>query len=71
MKTRGLKIALSGMEGGGIGIASQSIGIARVAFEAALRYSKDRVAFSKLIFEHQAVQFRLGNLAAQSKRRAS
>ncbi|MEO6033249.1 MAG: acyl-CoA dehydrogenase family protein [Burkholderiaceae bacterium] len=62
---QGLKIALSGLEGGRIGIASQSVGMARAAFEAALHYSKDRVAFGKPIFEHQAVQFRLGEMATQ------
>ena len=43
---QGLKIALSGLEGGRIGIASQSVGMARAAFEAALAYAKDRVAFA-------------------------
>jgi len=62
---QGLKIALSGLEGGRIGIASQSVGMARAAFEAALRYSKERVAFGQPIFEHQAVQFRLGEMATQ------
>ncbi len=62
---QGLKIALSGLEGGRIGIAAQSVGMARAAFEAALRYAKDRVAFGKPIFEHQAVQFRLGDMATQ------
>lgn len=61
----GLKIALSGLEGGRIGIASQSVGMARAAFEAALRYAKERVAFGQPIFEHQAVQFRLGEMATQ------
>jgi hypothetical protein len=61
----GLKIALSGLEGGRIGIASQSVGMARAAFEAALKYAKDRVAFGQPIFEHQAVQFRLGEMATQ------
>lgn len=60
---QGLKIALSGLEGGRIGIAAQSVGMARAAFEAALRYSKERVAFGQPIFEHQAVQFRLGEMA--------
>jgi hypothetical protein len=60
---QGLKIALSGLEGGRIGIAAQSVGMARAAFEAALHYSKERVAFGKPIFEHQAVQFRLGEMA--------
>ena len=62
---QGLKIALSGLEGGRIGIAAQSVGMARAAFEAALAYSKDRVAFGKPIFEHQAVNFRLGEMATQ------
>lgn len=60
---QGLKIALSGLEGGRIGIAAQSVGMARAAFEAALAYSKERVAFGQPIFEHQAVQFRLGEMA--------
>ncbi len=61
----GLKIALSGLEGGRIGIAAQSVGMARAAFEAALAYAKDRVAFGKPIFEHQAVQFRLADMATR------
>jgi butyryl-CoA dehydrogenase len=62
---RGLKIALSGLEGGRIGIAAQSVGMARAAFEAALKYSKDRVAFGEPIFNHQAVQFRLTDMATK------
>jgi butyryl-CoA dehydrogenase len=62
---QGLKIALSGLEGGRIGIAAQSVGMARAAFEAALKYSKDRVAFGEPIFNHQAVQFRLTDMATQ------
>ena len=62
---QGLKIALSGLEGGRIGIASQAVGMARAAFEAALAYSKDRVTFGQPIFEHQAVQFRLADMATQ------
>ena len=61
----GLKIALSGLEGGRIGIAAQSLGMARAAFDAALAYSKQRVAFGQPIFEHQAVQFRLAEMATQ------
>jgi butyryl-CoA dehydrogenase len=61
----GLKIALSGLEGGRIGIAAQSVGMARAAFEAALKYSKERVAFGKAIFEHQALQFRLADMATR------
>ena len=62
---QGLKIALSGLEGGRIGIASQSVGMARAAFEAALKYSKERVAFGQPIFEHQAVQHKLADMATQ------
>jgi alkylation response protein AidB-like acyl-CoA dehydrogenase len=62
---QGLKIALSGLEGGRIGIAAQSLGMARAAFEAALAYSKERVAFGQPIFEHQAVQFRLAEMGTQ------
>ena len=62
---QGLKIALSGLEGGRIGIAAQSVGMARAAFEVALAYSKERVAFGQPIFEHQAVQFRLAEMATQ------
>jgi alkylation response protein AidB-like acyl-CoA dehydrogenase len=62
---QGLKIALSGLEGGRIGIAAQSVGMARAAFEAALSYAKQREAFGKPIFEHQAVQFRLGEMATK------
>ncbi len=62
---QGLKIALSGLEGGRIGIASQALGMARAAFEAALKYSKERVAFGRPIFEHQALQFRLADMATE------
>ncbi len=61
----GLKIALSGLEGGRIGIAAQSVGMARAAFDAALAYSKERVAFGSPIFGHQAVQFKLADMATQ------
>ena len=67
---QGLKIALSGLEGGRIGIGAQAIGMARAAFEAALAYAKERVAFGKPIFEHQAVQFRLAEMATQDRGRA-
>ncbi len=61
----GLKIALSGLEGGRIGIASQSVGMARAAFEAALAYSKERQSFGQSIFDHQAVQFKLADMATR------
>jgi len=62
---QGLKIALSGLEGGRIGIASQSVGMARAAFDAALAYSKQRITFGQPIFEHQALQFRLADMATE------
>jgi alkylation response protein AidB-like acyl-CoA dehydrogenase len=61
----GLRIALSGLEGGRIGIASQSVGMARAAFDAALAYSKERTAFGSPIFGHQAVQFKLAEMATK------
>jgi len=61
----GYKMALSGLEGGRIGIASQSIGMARAAFEAALAYAKERESFGQPLFQHQAVQFRLADMATQ------
>jgi butyryl-CoA dehydrogenase len=61
----GLKIALSGLEGGRIGIASQALGMARAAFDAALAYSKERTSFGQPIFQHQAVQFKLTDMATQ------
>ncbi len=62
---QGLKIALSGLEGGRIGIAAQSLGMARAAFDAALIYSKQRESFGQPIFQHQAVQFKLADMATQ------
>jgi butyryl-CoA dehydrogenase len=62
---QGYKIALSGLEGGRIGIASQSVGMARAAFEAALSYARERESFGKPIYEHQAVQFRLADMATR------
>lgn len=61
----GYKIALSGLEGGRIGIAAQAVGMARAAFEAALAYAKDRESFDRPLFDHQAVQFRLADMATQ------
>ena len=62
---QGYKIALSGLEGGRIGIAAQSVGMARAAFEAALAYAKQRESFGKPIFEHQSVQFKLAEMATR------
>ncbi len=61
----GYKIALSGLEGGRIGIAAQAVGMARAAFDAALNYAKDRQSFDKPLFEHQAVQFKLADMATR------
>ena len=61
----GYKIALGALEGGRIGIASQSIGMARSAFEVALAYAKDRESFGAPIFNHQAVGFRLAECATK------
>lgn len=61
----GYKIALSNLEAGQIGIAAQSVGMARAAFEAAVRYAKDRVTFGVPIIQHQAVNFRLADMATR------
>lgn len=61
----GYKIALSNLEAGRIGIAAQAVGMARSAFEAAVRYAKDRQTFGVPIIEHQAVNFRLADMATQ------
>ena len=61
----GYRIALSNLEGGRIGIAAQSVGMARAALDAALQYAKERVTFGKPILEHQAVNFRLADMATQ------
>lgn len=59
---QGYRIALSNLEAGRIGIAAQCVGMARAAFEAALRYAKERSTFGKPIIEHQAVSFRLADM---------
>ncbi|MEI7536245.1 MAG: acyl-CoA dehydrogenase family protein [Comamonadaceae bacterium] len=61
----GYKIALGGLEGGRIGIAAQSVGMARSAFECALAYAKERETFGTVIFNHQAVGFRLADCATR------
>jgi butyryl-CoA dehydrogenase len=61
----GYKIALGALEGGRIGIAAQSIGMARSAFDCALTYSKQRETFGQTIFNHQAVGFKLAEMATQ------
>ncbi len=61
----GYKIALGALEGGRIGIAAQSVGMARSAFECALTYAKQRESFGQTIFNHQAVGFRLAECATK------
>jgi alkylation response protein AidB-like acyl-CoA dehydrogenase len=61
----GYKIALSNLEAGRIGIAAQSVGMARAAFEAAVAYARERVTFGVPIIEHQAVNFRLADMATR------
>ena len=61
----GYKIALSNLEAGRIGIAAQAVGMARAAYEAAVRYAKDRVTFGVTLMDHQAVAFRLADMATQ------
>jgi alkylation response protein AidB-like acyl-CoA dehydrogenase len=59
----GYRIALANLEGGRIGIAAQAVGMARAAHEAALAYARERRAFGRPILEHQAVAFRLADMA--------
>ncbi len=62
---QGYRIALSNLEGGRIGIAAQSVGMARAAYEAALAYAREREAFGGPIFDLQAVSFRLADMATR------
>ena len=61
----GYRIALANLEGGRIGIAAQAVGMARAALEAATAYARQREAFGRPIIEHQAVAFRLADMATQ------
>jgi butyryl-CoA dehydrogenase len=61
----GYRIALANLEGGRIGIAAQAVGMAKAAFEAARDYARERSAFGKPIVEHQAVAFRLADMATR------
>ncbi|HMU14651.1 MAG TPA: acyl-CoA dehydrogenase [Flavobacteriales bacterium] len=61
----GFTFAMKTLAGGRIGIASQALGIASGAFELALAYSKERKAFGKTISEHQAIQFKLADMATE------
>ena len=62
---QGYRIALSNLEGGRIGIAAQSVGMARAALAAAVAYARERETFGKPIFEHQAIAFRLADMATR------
>jgi butyryl-CoA dehydrogenase len=61
----GFKIAMATLDGGRIGIASQALGIARAAFEKARDYSKERKSFGVPISQHQAIQFKLADMATE------
>ncbi len=61
----GYRIALANLEGGRIGIAAQAVGMARAAFEVARDYARERHSFGKPLLEHQAVAFRLADMATR------
>lgn len=61
----GYRIALSNLEGGRIGIAAQAVGMARGAYQAALAYARERITFGRPIIEHQAVAFKLADMATR------
>jgi len=61
----GFKVAMSTLDGGRIGIAAQALGIARAAYEEAVRYSGERKSFGKFLREHQAIQFMMADMATE------
>lgn len=61
----GYKIAMTTLNGGRIGIAAQALGIAQASLEAAIKYAKERKAFGKLLAEHQAIQFKIADIATK------
>lgn len=61
----GFKFAMQTLSGGRIGIAAQALGIASGAYELSLQYSKERKAFGKTISQHQAIQFKLADMATR------
>jgi butyryl-CoA dehydrogenase len=61
----GLKLALSSLDSGRIGVAAQSVGVARAAFDAALAYARMRVTFGKPLIEHQAIAFQLADMSTR------
>ena len=62
---QGFKIALSTLDGGRIGIASQALGIAQASLNASIEYSKERIQFGKPISANQGVQFKLADMAME------
>jgi butyryl-CoA dehydrogenase len=64
-ENEGFKIAMKGLDGGRIGIAAQAVGIARAAFEDAVRYARERKTFGQPIADHQAIQFKLADMATE------
>jgi butyryl-CoA dehydrogenase len=62
---QGFKVAMSTLDGGRIGIAAQALGIARASLEDALAYAAERKTFGKPIFQHQAIQFKLADMATE------
>ena len=63
----GMRVAFSSLDNGRIGIASLSVGIAQAALDEARKYSQDRIAFGKPIAEHQAIQFKIADMATQTE----
>ena len=61
----GFKIAMETLDGGRIGIAAQAVGIAEGAYQLALKYAQERKTFGKPIFKHQAIQFKLSDMATK------
>jgi butyryl-CoA dehydrogenase len=61
----GFKIAMKALDGGRIGIAAQAVGIARAAFEDAVRYAQERKTFGQPIADHQAIQFKLADMCTE------
>lgn len=62
---KGMRVAFNSLDNGRIGIGSLSVGIAQAAYEESVEYAKDRVAFGKPIAEHQAIQFKLADMATE------
>jgi butyryl-CoA dehydrogenase len=64
-ENEGFKIAMRALDGGRIGIAAQAVGIARAAFEDAVRYARERKTFGQPIADHQAIQFKLADMSTE------